>query len=780
MAVSGHAPVILAAAHEINTVLQDTGTVSLTMTDTLSVTASGSLINTTGATPVYVDNPATGVVITNSGTIRSDGSASAIFIDSGATGTVIVNNTGASIAALGNDFSAIYFAGDLDGSLTNSGTIESTGSASAIGVYVNGDLTGGLANLAGGQITATAANNISSAYAYGIYAGDLTNSSIANIGTIDAQATGVSWASAYGIYVGDLTSASITNSGTITARAEATSGSAYGIYAGGTLDATSSIVNSGTIRAYAPMASQAWSIYASAGTGTVTNSGNLVGSLDLGGTVSLINNGAITIPAGGYGYIGGDYTQDTNGRLSLGATSAAAHAVFTVGGTADFIAGNRLAVVVDPAHTLVNGSVLAGAIDASAGALLAPDGFVVSDNSLALSFTAADTGGDMVDITASSTGLTTVLGALNTVGGDSANGLGSLFDTLLPQAGLGTLDSDMENLLFAVGSQNTAGGVASAVQQFVPLMSGGVPAAILNDLHTTQRIIQERQNASRGLSSGSYFANKKNGWFRPFGNWTSQDANLGAMGYKARSHGFALGAERDTPALPRLGMAFAYSSNNMESKGGSQSARINTYQFTSYGSTALAVYSNIDYQADASIHKTDGTRNISLLGLTAKSAYDSWSAHLGAGYSKTYSMGNKTTFTTSCRADYTYIDSQGYTERGAGGLNLRMDSDSVDELIFSVDGKYATPISNRTTFAANIGFGYDALAERNGITAAFSSLPGATFTTYGVGEQPWSVRGGLGMVMNQRQGRQVTARYDVEGRNNFINQSASIKLRWLL
>lgn len=777
MAVTGHAPVILAAAYEINTVLQDTGTVSLTMTDTLSVTASGSLINTMGATPVYVANPATAVAITNSGTIRSDGSASAIFIDSGATGTVIVNNTGASIAALGNDFSAIYFAGDLDGSLTNSGTIESTGSASAIGVYVNGDLTGALANLSGGQITATAANNISSAYAYGIYAGDLTNGSITNNGTIDAHAAGASWASAYGMYVGDLTNASITNSGTITARAEASSGSAYGIYAGGILDATSSITNSGTIRAYAPMASQAWSIYASAGTGTVTNSGNLVGSLDLGGTINLINNGTVTIPGGGgYGYIGGDYTQDANGRLSLGATSAAAHAVFTVGGTADFIAGNRLAVVVDPAHTLVNGSVLAGTIDASAGTLLAPNGFVVSDNSLALSFTAADTGGDMVNIAASSTGLTTVLGALNTVGGDSANGLGSLFDTLLPQAGLGTLDSDMENLLFAVGSQNTAGGVASAVQQFAPLMSGGVPTAILNDLHTTQRIIQERQN----VSPGSYFVNKKNGWFRPFGSWASQDANNGAMGYKAHSYGFALGAERDAPALPRLGVAFAYSSNNMESKGSSQSARINTYQFTGYGSTALAAYSRIDYQADASMHKTDGTRNLSLLGLTASSAYDSWSAHLGAGYSKTYSMGNKTTFTTSCRADYTYIDSQGYTEQGAGGLNLRVNSDSVDELIFAVDGKYATPISNRTTFAANIGFGYDALAERNGMTAAFASLPGAAFTTYGVGEQPWSVRGGLGMVMNQRQGRQVTARYDVEGRNNFINQSASIKLRWLL
>lgn len=40
------------------------------------------------------------------------------------------------------------------------------------------------------------------------------------------------------------------------------------------------------------------------------------------------------------------------------------------------------------------------------------------------------------------------------------------------------------------------------------------------------------------------------------------------------------------------------------------------------------------------------------------------------------------------------------------------------------------------------------------------------------------VRGGLGVVSNTAGGMEVSARYDAEYRKDFLNQTASVKLRW--
>ena len=139
MAAASYAPVILATDATVSTVINNSGPVILTGTDTLTVTATGALQDS-ATSAVYVNSSATGAVITNSGSIVTTGSNNAIFVNAAAYGTVINNQAGGVISALDNNYSAIYFSGDLDASLTNNGSILSTGETYAAGLYVGGDL----------------------------------------------------------------------------------------------------------------------------------------------------------------------------------------------------------------------------------------------------------------------------------------------------------------------------------------------------------------------------------------------------------------------------------------------------------------------------------------------------------------------------------------------------------------------------------------------------------------------------------------------------------------
>ena len=137
-----------------------------------------------------------------------------------------------------------------------------------------------------------------------------------------------------------------------------------------------------------------------------------------------------------------------------------------------------------------------------------------------------------------------------------------------------------------------------------------------------------------------------------------------------------------------------------------------------------------------------------------------------------------TTFTPSVRADYTWIKDESYSETGAGALNLNVDSRSTDQLILSAGGKLTHTLESQTKLDAYLGVGYDVINDEALITSVFAGGPGASFVTYGIDPSPWIGRAGLGLVHTLQSGMELSARYDTEFRQDFTNQTASIKARW--
>lgn len=343
-----------------------------------------------------------------------------------------------------------------------------------------------------------------------------------------------------------------------------------------------------------------------------------------------------------------------------------------------------------------------------------------------------------------------------------------------------TATADMTSVITAMGQLSTAADLNKAVTQTLPLMTGGMGQVIAGVLHNINGVVQTRQESNRGLSSGDTFYGDQKFWMKPFGSWADQNDRKGVSGFKSRTGGLAFGADATISDDTRLGVSFAYAKADVAGNATTapNSAYVDVYQLVGYGSHSLDPNTELNFQAGIGQNKNEGQRSILLTGTTAKANYASLTATAGVGVGRRYTLSEQTRLTPSLRVDYTRIRDAGYTETGAGALNLNVQGHSSDELTLAIDGKIAHEIDKGTTVTANLGAGYDALNKQASITATFAGAPGAAFTTKGLEPSPWLLRAGLGIAKATRSGMEVLAHYDAEYRKDFLNQTASVKLRW--
>jgi len=336
----------------------------------------------------------------------------------------------------------------------------------------------------------------------------------------------------------------------------------------------------------------------------------------------------------------------------------------------------------------------------------------------------------------------------------------------------------MDAVIGQLGGLTSAQQVSDAVTGMLPLMTGSMLQVASDNLRTLNRLIQLRLEAggasSGGLSSGDGFVTDGAVWAKPLGAWANQKSHNGTFGYDANTYGIALGADGELSPANRVGGAFAYARSNVDSKSNVQTADVDSYQVVVYGASELDRGLALNWQADYGHNKNQGDRFIALAGTTARANYSSDSFHLGAGLGRDYQMDAATRLIPSLRADYTSIHDKGYTESGAGALNLTVNGKTTDEFILSVDGKVVRQIGEKGSLFGNLGVGYDVNAKQTAITASYAG-GGAAFTTEGINPSSTLVRGGAGYSTTADNGLELTARYDIEARSRFTNQSVSVK-----
>jgi hypothetical protein len=730
--------------------------------------------------------------LANSGVIA--GSAAGVAVEN-STVSGGISNAG-TITAVGAGV-ALSSGAQVSGGLQNSGNI--IGGATAVAVTSSATLSGGIVNsgaIAGGK-TAIAVLGAGSSLAGGI----------SNSGTITGGTNGIAVKTSSvvtggivnsGVIAGGVVGISLGNTGSVAGGLYDTgtiSGGLYSVY----VDAGSSL---GAITIAGKTAQFAGDVYspnsavtvASGATFTGTNAFN-VQSFDVAAG-ALFNMGTMASTAGeasgitvangvtneGVLSVGrnltnitGSYTQAASGKFGLAATSDTNYGRLFVSGAANLSPNANIVVNVAANNTLTNKETLVGVITSTD---LSATTFNVTDNSDIISFKGIIDGNN-VDLVTSYNAL--VLPDVLANHNSNAIGAATVLDQIILMSG-GSGSSPFSGVIQDIAKLHTSAQVSNAASQTLPLLSGDANVATYAALSQMNQVVQSRQAGNYGMSAGSPYVLDQNAWIRPFGSWANLGNSSNAPGFTSGVSGVALGGDAAISNAARVGLAFAYA--NADVSGNSHDApnndRINLYQLMGYGSYALDPRTEINAQIDGGVNSNSGNRQIDFARTTATSSFNSSDAHVGIGIAREVPLSDATTFTPQVRVDYTWINSDGYSEGGAGPLDLHVQSTSFESLLTQFNGKLTQRVSDYLTVFGNLGIGYDSMARDNSaVVAAFAGAPGLSFTTTGVGLKPRVLLGGLGVVSTQHGNMpEVSLRYDLQQREGFADQSISFKARW--
>ncbi|QEL65497.1 hypothetical protein OTERR_20210 [Oryzomicrobium terrae] len=759
------------------------GSESNPLQSSVSLSGSGSWWTTTGDLFVAHNNGAKGLLTIAGGASVVTGLQAILGDLAGSNGTANLSGTGTTWS-VGNEVNVGRFGaailtitdgatltsnkGYLGNEAGSSGAVTISGSNSLWNstgkLYVGNSGSGTLTLVNGGRVQATALVIANTASASGtLNIGAAEGQAAAAPGTISAGS--ITLGAGNGTLVFNHTASSyllaptLAGNGTIKVLAGTTTfqgnnsftGTA-GIASGATLNLSTGATFGGTLNV--------------AQGGTLNAVSNTVGTINNNGTLGLQSFNTVypTIT------ITGNFAQGSTGTLLIGAKSAAAgdYTRLNVAGQASL--GGTLSVDVANGSPLAPGQRLVRVIDAGGG--IQTRFASITDNSALFDFSPvySATTLDLLLVAAGSSGVST---AVQSTGNTPGTGAAAVLDQVIatdPSSPLATLFVPLTN----------KAQISSAVSQTLPLLTGGSTLAAQGFLGGINQMIHSRMASQRGLASGDGFLGDQRLWMKPFASLANQADSNGAAGFRTRIGGVAFGSDAQLSDRARTGLAFAYAGANVDgnSSAAPNNAQVQLYQLIGYGSYQLDSGADLGWQVDVGNNHNQGRRHILFAGTTAQSSFDTLSAHAGLRLSNTWPLAANTSVTPSFGLDYTWLRDAGYTETGAGALNLKVNSRSAEQLLLSSDIRVGHRLDNGLTLAGNVGVAYDTTARQSAITAAYAGAPGAAFITRGINPDPWVVRGGLGVAKSTASGLEIQGRIDAEHRQGFNNRTASVNFRW--
>ncbi len=799
----------------------DTGIRSAQDSDkTVTTTLTGDIIN---ATQGHIEAFGTGIVveginlqgdIDNAGTISAQG-GKGIEVVGGYSSTGTWGNTGASHSWESKN-------AHIQGSINNSGHIDSRSD----GIYLEGvTLEGDINN--SGDITTLSADGIA------VYGGDKgthtasfsadghasktsetpvfsrINGNINNSGNIETGASGI-------FLSGSDVTGDINNSGAITANEDgialrggyayaAQDSSSTGLEETETAVAahfTGNINNRGTIAA----AETGIDIRNNSVNGAINNTGSIeageygiriddsvTGNLVINQSAGAINaatairlnsatrvnytggaiNGDVNNQGGtfyveGNRIIAGDYAQSAGATLALGL-----HAESSL--TANNITltdGSR--VLID----LSSGSLYLGSGEHQVELLKANGELTASDISVETTSSLVEVASwtlnadGNLELVIDNTSLTEVANLVAESGSQSGQqarnsaALAAAIDAL----GQGTPDpatAQFLNELIELFQNDDPTALAGVLNQLLPDVTGSAVGSALSASNMSNGQVSVR---ARGLASGDTFT-KTGIWIQALAADAEQDERDGIAGYDADTHGFVLGLDGELNNGAVIGAAYSFTNTDSDSATSSSDTdyhMLTGYWGQSYGKVLL----------DGQVYYAWGD-NSSRRAIGATADYDSklYGARIGTGYQ--LDLGNDAQLIPTLSLDYSRLSVDGYTEKGAGALNIQGEDYNRLELGLAGELNKTYQINQMlVTPRLTLGVYHDFEAEAQSVTAAFAAAPAATFTVTGAEPEKTRYTAGFGVEMLKGENFSADVEYNYNWQDDFDAHAGALKLRW--
>lgn len=665
---------------------------------------------------------------------------------SGTTAGLIVDGTG-SITVTGN---AISIDSGID-------TLSVGAAENSITIQTGGVITGTTNGiLAAGDASATVINNAGTINGGSNSAIDLSamttnGSTLTNSGTISGTVTLSGQADTITLNGGTINGAFDGGAGTdaLTVTGDFTTGGTFTGVEGFTVSNSSTLAIGHTVT----------------GAATVNVNGDstldLNTDLTLSGALTQAADSTVSVNAGST-LTAASYSPTSGAIYNVGVSGTTTGLLTLSGAAVDF---TNVSVTVTTEAAVADGTSLTIATG-NAGATI---GGQVSETSFLYDYTLL-VDGNNVDMTVSRTSLATVATSDETAGAAATlEALGTSGNT------------ELDAIQTSLGNATTAAAVQDILESVTPAVGGATTAAMDATAGVTGNVdsrMAEARSAQRGMAAGDMMA-EGHMWVKAYGQSAEQDTLDNKDGYDASSYGISFGADRaDLVEDAVVGLAFSYGDANVDSDAGnSAETDANTYQLTLYGNRDLGNGLYMDGQVGVGYNEYETTRSVG--GNTAKGDFDGMQYTAKVGVGKVVEQ-DGWTLNPFGSLQYAFAKTDEYTETGAGGANLTVDTADYDTLTLAVGAKASYDMmSGDTLFRPNAAATVLYNVKHDTAEATSNFVGGGTsFETTGLETSRTGLRLGTGLDIISNGGVEFNVNYDADIRDEYLSHTGTVNLRW--
>ena len=325
-------------------------------------------------------------------------------------------------------------------------------------------------------------------------------------------------------------------------------------------------------------------------------------------------------------------------------------------------------------------------------------------------------------------------------------------------------DNDLANSLITDTINYSLADLANLANNLQPLLSGSVNRIVADSSHGFGNAVFERTlDPNRTI------------WAKAIGNNTSLDQHgSGLTGFDGNETGVIVGTDTAIGSSS-LGLAVAYSQNNIDSKGFvNHNIKADTVMGFAYGNHHMDK-TTAHAHIGAGVANIDGERRIAQSGLgngrIAKSDYDINLIQAGLGISHEIGTSDRH-ITPFAKMDFTQSKSDDYAETGADGYNLAVQKATYQSLKSTIGIRGYNVIAPRLALTSMLSAGMDNGDAHNDVHAEFRGFAnhGFTLTSHDIGKAFGVV--GLGMTYKPTTNTTLSLGYQGQWRKNYDNQGA--------
>lgn len=506
---------------------------------------------------------------------------------------------------------------------------------------------------------------------------------------------------------------------------------------------------------------------------------SLSGDHLVGGNVTVAGTGALALGTHVLN-VTGNFTVLANGTISTTINSAADYGRITATGNAAIPASATLNV--DVAGTLPSRAAAFRIIDGDGTAGINIPG-TLSITGSSRTFSLILDAGDLV----------LSLEALNVPYAPSTTtGNGQAAATVLEGISA-TATGDMGNVITTLNDLPPPQ-IDSAIQTMLPDTSGFNPQVPVQLLEQFVGVLMDHlgSEAEEGMGNGTPPTGMSSGdepdpyvtWCKVFGSSAHQYPRGTSQGYNLSNGGAAIGIEKEFSDTFRGGLAAGDAQSWVRGKDNASRTDIETQQVSLYGGYTPGTspwYWNGSLSYNYNTY--GGSREIHISSSDSRIARADYRGHLfGASMETGYGigLGKKTAFTPLVSLAYSHLIVPGYSETGAGSLDLNVDEQDYDDLRFGIGGKLEAAQEcsfGKVTSEVHAKYLYDIIADRQNMVATFAG-GGTAFAVVGYKPARSGTNVGTGLILATKKDVTLSLQYDLELRQNYYAHTGFLNVAY--